>query len=402
MEYSEEQVERGYKIARAILANDCAKVEKLFGENPWLLRDYRPGDSQVTWIKGAASQGHIEVMALLLGKGLDIDALHGKEKGTALDQAISFDQDKMVEYLLARGANPNLSRPLIGAMSFRKTPERQMKFVRLLVEHGADVNRLYDLYGSAENSFTALDWASDPAVNAYLRSKGAKTKQELLASSKNPKAVLPSQTPPAPISFAEEVAVYCEKQFGKIDEASQAEVIPLGHPISIHAARGPGKDGPITLFTTGLSSQPMRTPAQGKDYELAEIFVQLPKGWRYDLYDNPKWNWPAHWLRQVAQYPHEHRTWLGGPMTIIANDDPPKPLARGVKFTSLLLLAQYAFKRSDGKTVQLYRMLPIYTDERALELQHGAPALMRALDRYKVPFVLDINRPSVASQGKKK
>jgi hypothetical protein len=61
-----------------------------------------------------------------------------------------------------------------------------------------------------------------------------------------------------------------------------------------------------------------------------------------------------------------------------------------------LIVAEKSFLRKDGETVQLYRVVPIYTDERDLELQEGAPALMRAFDRSDVPFVVDVYRRSVA------
>jgi hypothetical protein len=87
---------------------------------------------------------------------------------------------------------------------------------------------------------------------------------------------------------------------------------------------------------------------------------------------------------------------LGGPVTIIANDDPPKPLGPNTNFTSLLMIAEKSFQRTDGETLQLYRVVPIYTDERELEISEGAPALIRAFDRRDAPFIVDLDRPSVA------
>ena len=90
-----------------------------------------------------------------------------------------------------------------------------------------------------------------------------------------------------------------------------------------------------------------------------------------------------------------NNTWLGGPVTVIDNEDPPQPLGPGVKYTSWLLLAEQSFKRTDGREVQLYRLTPIYRDERDLERRSGPPALLRAFDRFSVPLIVDMNRPSV-------
>ena len=123
--------------------------------------------------------------------------------------------------------------------------------------------------------------------------------------------------------------------------------------------------------------------------------MQLPADWEYLEIEDPRYGWPIHWLRANAQYPHHHNTWLGGPVCLIANDDPPQPLAPDTALTTLLLLAEHHFRGEDGRIVRLYRMLPLHTSERQYEMEHGAEALMNALDAGGVSFVVDPNRPSV-------
>jgi hypothetical protein len=60
------------------------------------------------------------------------------------------------------------------------------------------------------------------------------------------------------------------------------------------------------------------------------------------------------------------------------------------------MIAEKSFQRTDGETVQLYRVVPIYTDERELEIREGTQELIRAFDRHDVPFIVDLDRPSVA------
>ena len=83
-------------------------------------------------------------------------------------------------------------------------------------------------------------------------------------------------------------------------------------------------------------------------------------------------------------------------MTIIANEDPPQPLAPDTRLTSLLLLAEKSFISRDGRTIQLYRVTPLYTEERDLEIREGIGALLCTFDSHNVPFVVDLKRPSVA------
>jgi hypothetical protein len=183
-----------------------------------------------------------------------------------------------------------------------------------------------------------------------------------------------------------------------VEKRSLIEIVPSGHPVAIHIIRPAGDRKHFAIFTTGLSTKPMHVPAGQEEYALAEVFIELPGNWEVMNFKDKKWNWPLLWLRKIAQYPHNAETWLGGPLTIIANDEPPQPLSPGIKFTSMLLLAEQSFVRSDGQTVQLYRATPLYTEERELELREGAPALMRAFDRKSVPFIVDLNRPSVAGK----
>jgi hypothetical protein len=51
----------------------------------------------------------------------------------------------------------------------------------------------------------------------------------------------------------------------------------------------------------------------------------------------------------------------------------------------------------DGQTIQLYRLTPVYPEERDLERREGLPALLRAFDKHDVPFIVDLNRKNVAT-----
>lgn len=161
----------------------------------------------------------------------------------------------------------------------------------------------------------------------------------------------------------------------------------------------PATDGRkhVTLYTTGLSHQPLPPFEGSDDYRYAELFIELPGEWNFASND-PRYAWPVKWMRKIATYPLTENVPLGGALTILANDDPPKPLGPGTRFTSIMLLADKQFKRNDGVTIQLYRMVPLYTEERELDMKQGAPALMRAFDRVSVPFIVDVDRPSVAKK----
>ena len=80
---------------------------------------------------------------------------------------------------------------------------------------------------------------------------------------------------------------------------------------------------------------------------------------------------------------------------MISNGKPPQPLAPNVGFDSLFLLAETETTIADHK-LQIYRVMPLYPEERKLQLAQGIPALMNAFDKAGVGQIASVNRPNVA------
>lgn len=344
-------------------------------------------DGEQTWMHMAATYGQVNSVQFLLDNGFSVDALELPVGQTALTDAIYVQSIDLARLLISRDANPNLGRPLISAINCKDSALRR-QFVELLVEAGVDLNQLYSLYGDMDKAFSALDVASGDIAD-YLAARGAKTSNEI-------RAAQGTTVKPKPRTPAEEVIAHFEAHFGPVSRRAQIEVVPTGHPVAVHAIEAGGERKQLTLFTTGLSDKPMKTPKGKEEYAYAELFMQLPGNWPHTDLANPRHAWPTKWLRGIAQHAHNKKTWLGGPLTVISNEDPPNPLAPGLSFVALLLLAESDFKRSDGKTVQLFRVTPLYLEELQLERRQGSPALMRAFDQKQVPFVVDLNRPNAA------
>lgn len=336
---------------------------------------------------GSAREGQITVVEMLLEMGADLNAI--SIGSTALSRAVGNAPPEMVAYLLSRGADPNdVTRPIIGAIN-REPEQVALRLVQLLVEHGADVNCEYTVFGDKENTFTPLEWAKGKALIAdYLRSKGAVEREKKAPEKATPK------------NLAEEIVAYFDEHFGAPQRQAQIEMVPTNTPISIHVIPAAENRKHVTVFTTGMSEQPMQAPEGTDDFRFAELFIQLAGSWPIDKesLSDPKHAWPINWLRSIAKYPHQHNTWLGGPVTIIANGDPPEPLAPGLRFTSVLVMADQQFTSRDGRTIYLYRLMPLYTEERSLEIKEGIGALMRAFDNFDVPPVVDLARPNVATE----
>jgi len=181
-----------------------------------------------------------------------------------------------------------------------------------------------------------------------------------------------------------------------VRKQSLIEIVPTEPAIAVHVVPSSPERSCVTFFTTGMSTTPMKVPAgEDSEYAHAELYIELPADWKYMEIADADFGWPIHWLRWLAKYPHQQGAWLGGPVTIAAREEPPQPMAPSVPFTSMLLLADRHLKRSDGKTIQFYRLTPLYTEERELEMREGIAAPMQAFDRLDISFVVDVNRQNV-------
>jgi hypothetical protein len=392
--HSQEEIEGVSQDFRfAIYEDNFDELKKLFYDYSFLRNDHFPrGDSVLCC---AIGRQRLEMVSWLLDNGFDANPTGCTT--VPLEYAIDQGNQRIVEVLLTHGADPNYGRPMIAALNC-KDNNLALEFAKQLVQHGCEINAVYDLYGDMDKGFTALDFAeSRPALAEFIRSQGGLTAKEVRSGSVSPrkeKATEPKQG--VSLNSSDEVIAHFERTIGPASKKSLIQIVPTGIPIGIHTIAPAGNRKHMTLFTNGLSSEPMKVPEGAQDYRFAEIYIDLPGDWKVREIKEIQWAWPLHWLRKMAQYPHNNGTWLGAPVTLIADEDPPKPFYKGCPFSALFLFADSSFKRSDGNTVQLYRMIPLYASERAYELKHGLKKFMQAMDKHEVPTIIDMNRKPFA------
>jgi ankyrin repeat protein len=262
--------------------------------------------------------------------------------------------------------------------------------VRLLVKHGADINE------ASIDNITPLGYAQfyeREEIEDYLRSLGAIT--------------LPPDIP-APSAILEHI----EQHIGSVKPLAMQEIVPGDSLISIYLvpADKKKKRNHLTLFTVGMSQRAMSVPAESEGletsaYKFGELLIRLPADWplTQKALADPRHRWPIDWLRKIARYPHEHNTWLGM-ATIVANEEPPEPLAPSTKLTCILAITErtdFAVARlADGRTVLFYTLVPLYTEERDLEKKKGVEHLLAMFEKHDIDIVVDVKRKNVAIKKK--
>jgi hypothetical protein len=371
----------------AIDAGDAGEVRGLLECTPELLTETIGSD---TWLHIAAMHDNPEVVETLVAAGMDVnvprtDALEGP-----LYEAASFNCVNVTRWLLENGANANAGGgtrppPLISAIH-----GGSLEIVELLLRHGADVNLSFVPYRKGETI--------NPLKYALMY--GRKEIAELLRAHG---AVLPKdETRPDVGGLRNEIIRRMEKHLGPVQEVALTEIVCGEVSLSVHVVPPTLERNWITLFTTGMSDKAMTVPPDCEKYQHAELLIHLPADWPLTgkLLKKAKNFWPVEWLRRIAHYPHENRTWLTGDHAVIANGDPPKRLAPGVGFTCLLVLAKHTksgwLKSRSGRTVCFYTVFPIYTEERDFEAAHGARELLRLFQENRVAAVVDPERVNVA------
>ena len=335
------------------------------------------------------------MVRMLLDLGIDPNVTTENRPDGPLSSAMERGGVEVIRLLLQRGANPNVGRSLIGAInSDSESAER----VRLLVEHGADVNQCFPFGDEDGPIFNALSWAMDAGkqdIVDYLQSHGAVMPDEAPTPAPVPK------TAAAPVDSRQRIIAHFERHFGPVRPQAVREIVPCDPPLLVHAVPPTVARKSLILFTTGMSARPQTVPAGAEAFRYTELMIHLPADWPLTqaALRDPSHAWPIHWLRRIARNPHESNSWLGGFFAIVSNDEPPKRLAPGNHFVAMLLTAEpNADGRIDGgdRMVQLYTLYPLYLEEKRLEEAAGMEELLRSFARFNISNIVDIRRANVA------
>jgi len=160
-----------------------------------------------------------------------------------------------------------------------------------------------------------------------------------------------------------------------------------------------------TLFTTGMSDRPMKSPSAETAY--AELLITLPPDWLLtdDAFEDERWYWPVRLLKMLARLPHVFDTWLHMDHTV-PNGDPAEEYAPGLGFDGCILFPSvtlgqpFMLCEHGDERIAMLAVYPLYPEEMQLKLDHGADALLDRLEQRGITDFVEPGRPNVAKRRK--
>jgi hypothetical protein len=409
----------GEIVYNAIVAGDVELVRQQLKAHPELVTLSESG-----WLHDAARYDSILVAQMLVDEfGIDVNWPRWEhvDLDRPLCAAASHGRLNMARWLLDHGADVNGSGgtpPLVWAAG-----ERYVEMVRLLLDYGAKINVGGDdkcpplasaaTGGSLEVARLLLERGADPNVlygrMQYGEPPTNALKQAMMFGHQEVATLLRSHgaiLPPScelgnGLSMAGDVLEHIERHLGKTTPLPLHEIVPGDPAITIHSV--PMLEC-LALVTTGMSDRAMTVPEGGEEYQFAELVIYLPADWPLTeaALQAPNTSWPINWLRRIAHSPHDNQSWLGGASAIIANGEPPKPLAPNTRLTCLLALFEAnefgSLHLPDGRRVVFYTLYPLYTEERNLEKDKGLGELLRLLQQHQISRIVDVDRLNVVRE----
>lgn len=373
-----------HDLSCAIRGGDVESVRQLLLNNPALAQEWYLGR---TWLHFAASSGDVNVLSLLLGSGLDVNA-EDDTGTTPLDRAVLHGQEGVIRLLLQAGARIRQTSEGHSGTIILAVNVGLLAIVELLLAYGADPQATYG--SPPQNALSHALLRGHTEIANILRGRGC--------------TLPPTNTSDLPTTSQEEIVRHFTKHTGPVNPLSLQEIVPGGMvSVAIHLIppQAPPEDYGV-LFTTGMSDQPLAVPPNHRGDRYAELMMRLPASWPMtrESFHDPVNSWPLDWLRRTAHYFHNERTRIGSNYGIVVNGEPPEPLGPGVPFDSLLLWTYPAehtrIHLADGREIAVYFVIPLYPAEREFGMAQGLDTLTNRIVQYLIdPGIIDLHRPAV-------
>ncbi|MBC2582809.1 suppressor of fused domain protein [Clostridium sp. DJ247] len=380
------------KAFSAVENGECDLLLNIIEEYPKVLTAYNISNESLLHV--AANEDNIELLKLLVEKGLDVNVGTKNDKSnTPLCNAAYHGSIRAARWLIEHGANVDVGYDISGTPLCVAAMNGKREVVKLLLESGADVNASYCI-GEGE-SLTRMNALKLAEIEGYdevakvLRSYGA------IETNENEK------TNKLDISNRHnEILQYIKSCLGPI-KYTLSEIIPVSRvSINLHIIPPTNEKNWITVVTSGMSDCAMEDDDSEieEDLKYAELLIKLPSDWKIskkDFEDNNNY-WPFEWIRQIAHMPHMYDGWIDEGI-IIPNGEPPEQFASNTKVSCIIICKSKEkglekYKCSDGRIINFYTLIPIYGEEAVIAMEKGSEYLLELLSKKGIGDIIDINR----------
>lgn len=128
---------QGGEIHKAITKGDLKKVAALLNSHPELLESKDSLERTPVFL--AVAKNQVEITALLLANGADVNARDGYGQVLLIQALSGFNHDKMVRLLLSKGAELNPPDQLVSPLSY-VAMNGQLEDAKILIANDANIN----------------------------------------------------------------------------------------------------------------------------------------------------------------------------------------------------------------------------------------------------------------------
>merc|ERR1712037_1021524 len=137
--FTEEIMKDEEKLSKAARADNADEAIRILSSG-MVNVNCRVRHFDVTPLHGAASQGHKEMVKLLIESGADPNVAD-IDGGRPLHWAVRNGHVEVAQLLIERGANPNLTDRYGGTPLHEAATGGHVEVAQLLIERGADLNK---------------------------------------------------------------------------------------------------------------------------------------------------------------------------------------------------------------------------------------------------------------------
>lgn len=366
----------------AVRGNQCERVRELLSAHPSLASKRLP--SAESWLHLAGRCGSVNVLSALLESDVDVDSKDDVGV-TPLMAAVGAGKESAVSHLLAAGAEVNAKDKYGETALVVAVREGNSQIMEILVKHGAALDVLF---GDGRHT-TVVQLARDHGHHDL-----ASRLVELGAPESPPVAA------GKPGTDIDRLEAHVSKTLGQMTRqvVSGVEDLIDVHMVTVRANHG--RNVLISSISPTDVGNGMIPPDDAhSDIQFAEVVVELPESWPMDaLGKHPEFAWPISLMGNISWLPSSDNVWFGRTPLIVTNDDPPQPLAKGVAFTCTMLLKDATLpplQTEYGKVVHFYTLIPLYTEERDFEREHGIAALLDLFENSGTDFTINPKRPNL-------